>query len=88
MKILSNLVEQFRAKHHRPPSRIVVDPLALVSLGLRRSVAPFWNGIPVECREVVPAPPESTPNALGVCIQVDPRDPKIAYLQGFEVCLP
>jgi len=88
MKLLSQLVEQFRAKHNRMPSRIIVDPLALVSLGLRRSVAPFWNGIPVECREVIPAPPESTPTALGVCVQIDPKDSKIAYLQGFEVCLP
>lgn len=87
MKLLSQLVEQFRAKHNRMPSRIVVDPLALVSLGLRRSVAPFWNGIPVECREVVPVPPKITPTALGVCVQIDPKNPKIAYLQGFEVCL-
>ena len=85
MKLLSQLVEQFRAKHNRMPTRILIDPLALVSLGLRRSVAPFWNGIPVECREVSPAKPGSTPMALGVCVQIDEKDSKVAYLQGFEI---
>ena len=88
VKVLTQLVEQFRARHNRLPSRIVVDPLALVSLGLRRSVAPVWNGIPVECRDLTPAPPRSTPTALGVCVQVDPKNPATAYLQGFELCLP
>jgi hypothetical protein len=88
MKVLSQLVEQFRARHHKMPSRIVVDPLALVSLGLRRSIAPVWNGIPVECREINPAPLQSKPTALGVCVQTDPQDPKVSYLQGFELCLP
>lgn len=79
------MVEQFRAKHNRMPARIVVDPLALVSLGLRRSIAPFWNGIPVECREINPVPPKSTPTALGVCVQVDAKNPSSAYLQAFEL---
>lgn len=82
------MVEQFQARHRRLPARIVVDPLALVALGLRRSVAPVWNGIPVECREVEPAPPKGAPTALGVCVHVDPENPATAYLQGFELCLP
>lgn len=85
MKLLTQIVEQFRARHQRLPTRIIVDPLALVSLGLRRSVAPQWNGIPVECREITPKPPESTPTALGVCVQVDPQKSEEAYLIGFEV---
>ncbi len=44
------MVEKFREKHGRPPAKIVVAPVALVALGLKKSVSPFWNGIPVECR--------------------------------------
>ena len=81
------MVSQFQAKHKRLPSRIVVDPLALVALGLRRSVAPIWNGIPVECRDISPEAPKSTPTALGVCVQTDPRNKAEAYLQAFDLCL-
>ena len=87
MKLLSQMVDQFRARHNRLPSRIVIDPLALVSLGLRRSVAPFWSGIPVECRDISPEPPKSTPTALGVCVQVNPKNKAEAYLQAFDLCL-
>ena len=49
-KVLSQMVEKFREKHGRLPAKIVVAPVALVALGLKKSVAPLWNGIPVECR--------------------------------------
>lgn len=44
------MVEKFRQKHGHPPEKIVVAPVALVSLGLKKSVAPVWNDVPVECR--------------------------------------
>lgn len=49
-KVLSQMVQKFQEKHGRPPLKIVVAPVALVALGLKKSVLPFWNGIPVECR--------------------------------------
>jgi len=49
-KVLSLMVEKFREKHGRLPEKIVVAPVALVSLGLKKSVAPVWNDVPVECR--------------------------------------
>lgn len=70
-KILSQMVQQFRAKHSRLPAHILIDPLALVVLSKRRSVAPTWNGIPVECREVKPVPAKGTVDALGVCLWED-----------------
>lgn len=70
-KILSQMVRQFQTKHNRPPDRILIDPLALVVLAQRRSVAPAWNGIPVECREVKPVPPKGQVNALGICLWKD-----------------
>lgn len=52
-KLLTKMVEQFREAHEGGvPDRIVVEPVALVALGIKRSVAPVWNGIPVECREI------------------------------------
>lgn len=65
------MVRQFQAKHHRQPDRILIDPLALVVLAQRRSAAPTWNGIPVECREVKPVPPNGHVNALGICLWED-----------------
>lgn len=44
------MVDKFHEKHGHPPLKIVVAPMALVALGLKKSVGPFWNGIPVECR--------------------------------------
>jgi hypothetical protein len=49
-KILTQMVQRFSKKHGRPPARIVVAPVALVALGLKKSVSPLWEGIPVECR--------------------------------------
>lgn len=49
------MVGQFRDKHDgAAPTKIIVEPLALVALGIKRSVAPVWNGVSVECREVEP----------------------------------
>lgn len=79
------MVGQFQARHGKKPSKIIIDPLALVSLGLRKSVAPVWNGIPVECREIAPVRPAGEPMALGVHIHVDPKTPKVAALESFDV---
>lgn len=54
-KVLSLLVAQFQNRHQRLPEEILVHPVALTALALKRSVAPKWNGIPVKCREVKPA---------------------------------
>lgn len=51
--LLSKLLNQFKKAHGGAlPERIVVEPIALVALGIKRSVAPFWKGVPVECREM------------------------------------
>lgn len=44
------MLENFQAKHGRKPEKIVVAPLALVSLSIKKTVAVSWDGIPVECR--------------------------------------
>ncbi len=62
------MVEQYQERHKKPPEKIIVHPLALVSLGLRRSVAPVWNGIPVECREIVPEKGKKDGSCLGVFV--------------------
>jgi len=51
-KLLTQLVDQYRQKHQKPPQRIVVSPIALTALALERTIAPTWQGIPVECREI------------------------------------
>ena len=49
-KVLSQMLEQFRERHNQAPRAIVVAPVALVALGIKRSVAPSWDRVPVECR--------------------------------------
>ena len=66
-KVLSQLVEQFRAQHQRLPEEIVVHPVALAALALKQSVAPQWNGIPVKCRVVKPQAKASC-RVLGVTV--------------------
>jgi len=68
------MVEKFRQKHGHPPEKIVVAPVALVSLGLKKSVAPVWNDVPVECRlfkkEEVAARHEKTKvKSLGIFVK-------------------
>lgn len=44
------MVEKFEQKHGQKPQKIVIAPMALVTLGIKKSVAPIWAGVPVECR--------------------------------------
>jgi len=46
------MVGQFQARHQRPPEKIVVAPLACLALAIKRSVAPLWQDIRVECRDI------------------------------------
>jgi hypothetical protein len=51
--LLSKLVSQFKEAHQgRAPKQVVMEPLALVSLGIRRDVAPMVAGVRVTCREI------------------------------------
>lgn len=52
MKILNQMLEQFRLRHRRNPDQIVVSPQAAVVIAARRSLAPIWNGVPVACQNV------------------------------------
>ena len=47
------MVNQYKAAHNgKMPDMIVVEPVALVALGLKKSIAPMWQGVKVTCREV------------------------------------
>ena len=64
--ILSRMVQQYAEKHGKLPKQIVIDPLALIVLTHRKSIAPKWRGIPVVCRELQTRKPEGVCNALGI----------------------
>lgn len=52
VKLLTKIIQQYATAHgNQPPKKVVVEPLALVALGLKQSVAPTWAGVPVECRD-------------------------------------
>ena len=48
--ILTQMIDEFTLKHGRLPEKIVVAPVALLALGLKKSVSMSWSGVPVECR--------------------------------------
>lgn len=64
--LLSQLINQFEAKHGKKPTEIVVHPVALAALAVKGSLAPKWNGIPVSCAEV--APTRKNSNRLGITV--------------------
>ena len=75
-KLLTQMVAKFLEKHGRPPLKIVVAPAALVALGLKQSLFPFWKGIPVECRlfdekEVASKHVKAKVRYLGVFVKED-----------------
>jgi hypothetical protein len=52
-KLLTKMLAQFQEAHGGAmPLKIVVEPVALVALGIKKSAAQVWNGVPVTCREV------------------------------------
>lgn len=71
------MVNQYKARHKCLPKQIVIHPVAVAALALKRSLAPTWNGIPVVCREIEP---KTTTNseALGITV-VD------GVLRGFDL---
>jgi hypothetical protein len=83
-KILTTMVEQFKARHHHQPEQIVLHPLALVALSARRSVAPIWNGIPVVCGEVEPKKVAGVATRLGIHVAVE-EEGKEAVLEAFDL---
>ena len=84
-KLLSQFVDQYQQRHHQLPKKIFVHPLALVALGVKRSVAPRWNGIAVECSEVLPeSHGRNGGTCLGIYIKTTPK--KQPVLQAFD-CL-
>lgn len=82
-KLLSQMVGQFQKRHKRPPERIIIHPLALVALGIRRSVAPLWSGIRVSCEEIQPRKLAGEAKILGVYINTENREKP--HLQAFDL---
>ncbi len=70
-KILTEMVHDFEAKNQRMPVKIIVAPVALLALGMKRSVSPVWHGIPVECRLFTEAEVVLSGNCLGVFLRRD-----------------
>lgn len=50
--VLTEMLQQFQRKHQKLPQHIVVSPLALLALSLRKSIAQRWQQIPVVCRDL------------------------------------
>jgi hypothetical protein len=60
------MLDQFKEKHRRTPERILVTPMALLVLAARKSVAPTWDGVPVEIRHELPRAKCDRPRFLGI----------------------
>ena len=49
-QILVQMVQDFKQKHGKLPTKISVAPVALALLAIRRSASVVCEGVPVECR--------------------------------------
>ncbi len=49
--LLDQLVRQYRTKHNQAPQRILVTPPAALALGLKESLTPNHNGVPVQVQD-------------------------------------
>ena len=64
--LLVQLIQQFRQRHKTDPKQVVVAPVALLALGIKNSIAPRWEGIPIVCRLFDESEVVEDGNALGV----------------------
>lgn len=72
--LLSKMVNQFKEAHGGAlPQRIVVEPVALVALGLKKSVAPLWQGIKVQCQEISEAQVRKPGQGTSLAILLDSK---------------
>jgi hypothetical protein len=71
--VLSLMVQQFTQRHGQLPRQIVLTPLALLGLAIKRSVAPSWCGVPVVCREIAETEAAENGQALGVFVLPEDR---------------
>ena len=78
-KILTQFIDQFRAKHLRDPEQIVVTPLAMTLMALRRSIAPKWDNIPLCCREIEleEAVNDLDARTLGIALDTEASEPTL-----------
>lgn len=68
MKILTQLANQYLARHGKLPEAIVVHPIALAALTVKQSIAPLWGGVPVICRDIKPAECTGKSSKLGITV--------------------
>jgi hypothetical protein len=50
MKLLPQMVEQFVKLHGHLPEKIVIAPMAVLALAIKKSLAPRCVGVPIEMR--------------------------------------
>lgn len=85
-KLLTKMIEQFAQAHQgKKPVKIVVEPLALVALGLKQSVAPSWGGVPVECRDFSENEVVKAPNGNSLGVSLDTRESQIVACSLYTV---
>lgn len=68
MKLLVEMVAQFKTRHKTLPRQIILTPAALAALAVKRSVALRVGGVPVVCREIERAEVTSSGPVLGVAV--------------------
>lgn len=49
---LSSALNQFKKRHNRVPQKVVVTPMALLVLAIKRNAATHWDGVPLVCRQI------------------------------------
>lgn len=81
MKLLEQMLEQYRNRHERLPNLIVLTPEALAALASKREIALRCAGVPVTCLESAPIDAVPDGDGLGVAVEN-------GQLVSFDVRLP
>jgi len=69
MKLLNQMISQYRTRHGTLPQQVVVTPAALAALAVKRAVMVQCQGVKVLCREIEPHEPTPSGPSLGVAVR-------------------
>lgn len=77
-KLLTKMLQQFQQSHNGAlPKRIVVEPLALVALGIKREAMAKLSGVPVTCQEIEQKDVRKPGQGTSLAVLLDSKTPHL-----------
>lgn len=85
-ELLRQMLDQWKSQHPQPPRRIVVTPLALLSLALKGRLPDNLDGVAVVCEDIAPEQVVGVGQgrSFGVCVRTGSQGP---VLRSFDIAI-